>query len=69
VAIINKYDLDENLSTEISTYLKDENIPLISKIPFDKTIVEAMVHGQTIVEYAPESESSKLLKDVWEELK
>jgi len=69
VAIINKYDLDENLSAEISTYLKNEGIQLIAKIPFDKTIVEAMVHGQTIVEYAPESESSILLKEVWEELK
>nr|MDA3879268.1 4Fe-4S binding protein [Prolixibacteraceae bacterium] len=69
VAIINKYDLNENLSDEISTYLKSESIPLIAKIPFDRMIVEAMVHGQTIVEYSPESETSKQLKKVWDGLK
>lgn len=69
LALINKYDLDESLTNEISDYLKIENIQLLAKIPFDREIVESMVHGQTIVEYAPESETSKLLEKVWAGLK
>ena len=51
---------------DIEKFLEEKNIPLIAKIPFDKQMVEAMVNGKTIVEYAPKSEISQKIKDVWE---
>ena len=68
-ALINKYNINEDVVVQIEEYLKKNDIPLIAKIPFDKEMVEAMVNEQTIVEYNPESEISKKIKQVWEAIK
>jgi MinD superfamily P-loop ATPase len=65
VALINKYDLSAGISEQIEKYLKEESIPLLAKIPFDKAMVEAMIHGQSIVEYQPDSAISKMLRELW----
>ncbi len=64
-ALINKFDINTEISTEVEEFLKTLNIPLLAKIPFDTTIVEAMINKQTISEFAPNSEISKMMKDVW----
>ncbi len=68
-ALINKYDINREVVSEIETFLEKNNIPLIAKIPFDKQMVESMVKGQTIIEYNPESEITKKIKEVWEVIK
>ena len=68
-AVINKYDINKGVVAEIEKYLKENNIPLLAKLPFDKKMVEAMVEGKTIVEYAPSSEISQKIKEVWEKIK
>lgn len=68
-ALVNKFDINENIFNEIENYLTANKIPLLEKIPFDKKMVEAMVVGKTIVEYAPESIISKKIESVWEYLK
>ncbi len=68
-AIINKYDINLEMSEEIVNFLNTENIQLLAKLPFDKTVVEAMIEGKSIVEYAPASETSQLFKVVWENIK
>jgi len=64
-ALINKCDINEQVSGEIETYLKKHNIPLAAKIPFDEAMVEAMLVGKTIVEYLPDSEISKTIHQTW----
>lgn len=61
-AIINKCTLNEDLSADILHWCDQERIPVIAQIPFDVSMVKAMIAGQTIVEYAPESEIVKKLK-------
>jgi MinD superfamily P-loop ATPase len=68
-AIINKYDLDLQNSTEIESFLKEKNIELLGKIPFDREMVESMVNGKTIIEYNPDSAISNMLTKLWENLK
>ena len=68
-ALINKYNINREITQLIERYLKNMNIPLLAKIPFDKQMVEAMIDKKTIVEYRPESEISKKIKVVWQELK
>jgi len=67
-AIINKYDINKEMSEDIAIYLSKENIPLLEKIAFDHSFVEAMVAEQTVVEYEPESEISKQLINIWNSL-
>jgi MinD superfamily P-loop ATPase len=68
-AVINKSDINPAVTNEIEKYLKNSAIPLLAKIPFNETMVNAMIDGKTIIEYSPDSEISKLLKQVWDELK
>jgi len=49
--IVNKYDLNMDMTEKIAQYCKDNNIDLIGKIPFDKSVVESMVSGKTIMEH------------------
>lgn len=67
-AVINKFDINKEVVCEIVTFLHKNNIPLLAQIPFDEGIVEAMTLGQTIVEYQPESEITKIIKEVWQKL-
>ncbi|MBN1927032.1 MAG: ATP-binding protein [Prolixibacteraceae bacterium] len=67
-AIINKYDLNAEITAETETFLEEQKIPLLAKIPFDKKFVEAMIEGKTIVEFSNESDPATLIKSVWEQL-
>jgi len=49
--IINKADINNEVTGEIEKFLKKENIAHISSLPYDETFTEAMTEGKTIVEY------------------
>jgi len=68
LVIINKFDLNENLSKAVDVFLKEKGIQRIGKINFDPEIVESMVAGKTIVEYAPESTTSKEFHYIWKKI-
>ena len=61
LVLINKFDLNTDMATQIENYCSDINIKIIGKIPFDPIVVEAMVQCQSIIEYAPESEVTRLI--------
>jgi len=65
---INKFDINESKTQEIEDFCKKEGIEVVSKIPFDKIVVEAMINGETVIKYAPNSEISKIVFKIWEEL-
>lgn len=68
LAIINKYDINTEISDKIKEYLEENNVCLLEKIPFNKTMVEAMVEGKTIIEYKPGSEIAGKLQNVWQRI-
>ncbi len=57
--VINKYDLNEAISEKIESWCIENNIPVIGKIAFDPEIVTAMINCQSIIEWRPESATSK----------
>jgi MinD superfamily P-loop ATPase len=67
-ALINKHDINWELTETIVASLKRKGIPLLGKLPFDKAVVEAMIASQTIVEYAPNSKVAITIQEVWEQL-
>ena len=67
-AVLNKFDIEEEISSEIETFLAGESIPLLGKIPFDESVVRAMVAGKTITEYEPYSEISCSICEIWKKL-
>lgn len=66
--IINKSDLNTNMAEEIETYCKTQNTKIIVHLPFDRSIVDAMVNCKSIIEWAPESEIAGLLKNTYERI-
>jgi MinD superfamily P-loop ATPase len=67
-ALINKCDLFPGMAVEIAEFLSRYSIPLLGSIPFDKTMVEAMVHAQSVVEFAPRSRAARAFLKVREGL-
>jgi len=65
---VNKYDLNPAMTKKIEEFCRDRNVPVIGKIAFDKTVVNALVAGKTIVEYAQCAASDEIRK-MWEILK
>ena len=67
--VINKYDINEEVTRKIEDYAASESIEVIAKIPFDNEMVEAMLEGKTIVEYNPGSLISEHIKKIWKSIK
>lgn len=61
--LINKFDINRELSSEIETYCSKNGINVIGKLPFDPIVVEAMVNCSSITDYAPDSNISRLIKE------
>jgi MinD superfamily P-loop ATPase len=65
--VINKYDLNEEVSEHIQAYCDQNAIPILGKIPFDKAIVEAMVQGKTVMEHV-NGTIQKQVERIWNNL-
>lgn len=63
--IINKSDLNEEMSSRIENWCISREIRIAGKLPFDAGMVEAMVQEKSIVEYAADSEISKLISEIY----
>lgn len=60
--LINKYDLNIEVSKKIEGLCRSENIEVLAKIPFNRDFVDAMVNQQTVIEYKPTSVLAKCWK-------
>jgi len=48
--VINKYDLNEKISEKIKSYCQEEEIELLTKIPYSRIIVESLKKGELFVD-------------------
>jgi len=62
--IINKYDLNHDMTKKIERWSEDNNIQILGKIIFDKAVVESVVEGKTIIEYSNDG-VTKALRNIW----
>ena len=69
VCIVNKYDLNVDMTKKIEDYLKGEGIELVAKLPYDETFTKALATAKPIVEYDENSKLSRLAKETWEKIK
>ncbi|MBW2979146.1 P-loop ATPase [Candidatus Woesearchaeota archaeon] len=47
--IINKYDLNLKMTEKIETYAKEQNAPLLAKIPYDERFIKSLVWQDEIL--------------------
>jgi MinD superfamily P-loop ATPase len=62
---INKADLYARGATEIEKFCEEEKIEVVGRIPFDATVTEAMVQGEPVTAFCPDSAASRELREVW----
>ena len=62
---VNKYDINEENTSRIAEFCASNDVEVVGKIPFDPIVTEAMVAGKPIVEYAPKSNVSKTIEELW----
>ncbi|HPY81433.1 MAG TPA: P-loop NTPase [Bacteroidales bacterium] len=67
--IINKFTINEKISSEIEAWCKKEKVNFAGKIPFDLVMVEAMTQLKTIIEYQPNGTITKKLKEIYNYIK
>lgn len=66
--IINKFDLNPQVTLEIEKFLKKEKIIHLANLCFDDVFTEAMINGQTVVEVG-HNDLQKILTESWEKIK
>jgi MinD superfamily P-loop ATPase len=65
---INKADLCPEGTTEIEAYCEQRGVPVVGQLPFDVVVTQAMVQGQAVTAYSPDSPISEALRAVWEKV-
>lgn len=66
--IVNKYNINAENAVQIQRFCADRNIPVVARLPFDRRLVDAQIHCQSIVAYAPESECAQALRQAYQEI-
>ncbi len=69
VCIINKYDLNEVVTTKIEDFLIKENVDVVAKIPYDESFTKALSVAKPIVEFDENCELSLIVSKTWEKIK
>ncbi|MFO7923794.1 MAG: ATP-binding protein [Bacteroidales bacterium] len=67
--IINKYDLNKDMATTIENNLKGKGIRVSGKIPYDETMILALLEGKAINEFKPGGTVAYELNRIWETIK
>ncbi len=68
LVVINKADLYPQGNSDIHDYAAQHGIEIIGEIPFDPNIVAAMVQGQPVTAYQPQSAAAQALCTTWGKL-
>jgi MinD superfamily P-loop ATPase len=63
---INKADVFLEGAAQIEAYCREHAIEMIGRIPFDVTVTEAMVQGEPVTAYRPETSASRALVEMWQ---
>jgi MinD superfamily P-loop ATPase len=64
--IINKFNINNQISNSIEEYIESSGIKLLAKIPFDKNFIKAIQHSRSIINY--DHSYSIILKEIWNQI-
>lgn len=63
--IINKSDLNTSFTESLTRWCLSHGLKVAGTVPFDRSVTEAMVQANTVIEYSPDSELSETIKNLW----
>lgn len=65
---INKFDINEDMSIKIEEFIKEKELVLVGKIPYDDTVMKSINELKPIV-YYEDSKACTSIKSMWENIK
>lgn len=65
LVLINKYDINEQITAEIENYCQEKNIITAGRIPYDEIINRSLKKGEFVLEFAASSKVSRSIRRVW----
>jgi len=67
--VINKSDLKSVFQEQFKEFIKEKGFDILGKIKFDLSIPTAMSYAEPVVAYAPNSDASLSIKEIYKTLK
>lgn len=64
MVLINKYDLNREMTDRIETYCREKGLGLAGRLPYDPVVTEAMIQGKTLPELSRNG-LGKEIKTIW----
>lgn len=64
---INKYDINDDNTTAIKDYCRENGVEVAAMIPFDNSVTEAMVRGVSVVDYA-DNRVAREIRNLWQQI-
>ena len=65
---INKFDINEDMSIKIEEFVKEKELVLVGKIPYDDTVMKSINELKPII-YYEDSKACNSIKSMWENIK
>ena len=65
LVIVNKYDLNVEMTETIEQLAVKRNLVVLGRVPFDPVFTRSMVQGQTLFEYGAETPTRQVVRDIW----
>ena len=65
---INKYDINEENTHRIEAHCYTQGVEVVSKIPFDNVVTEALVRGLPVVEYS-QNGVTRQIEALWQKVR
>lgn len=65
---INKFDINEDMSIKIEEFIKEKELVLVGKIPYDDTVMKSINELKPII-YYEDSKACGSIKSMWENIK
>nr|WP_320009757.1 P-loop NTPase [uncultured Desulfobulbus sp.] len=63
--VVNKFDLNPEMTATIEEAAAKHNVTLLGRVPFDPIFTHSMVEGKTLFEYGEETQTRKLVREIW----
>lgn len=67
LACINKYDINEENSRQIEDYCANQKVEVVSLIPFDNVVTEALVNGVPVVKFS-DGRVKQEIENLWQKV-
>jgi MinD superfamily P-loop ATPase len=67
--VINKGDINAKYVEEMKLHCKENDLIYLGEIPYETKITEAQKEAKTILDYAPDCEASKSIREIYTKLK